>query len=151
MPLKGPGRIIEKLDDGREIKDALRSTLITPHPLDDIESIIAEFERRGYTVVPDTGTPFEDRISPGSRRPSGYGDIALKLLKGDGHEVMKEVLVMPDWMFKAKHESTRLYSLERTARQEGRLDDAARHAAAARQIYDDAEAAAVASGWRLHR
>ena len=51
--MKGPERIIQKLGQDREIKDSLRSTLITPHPLDDVEGIIAELfaKEQGLEIV----------------------------------------------------------------------------------------------------
>lgn len=149
--MKGPGRIIDKLDDDREIKDSLRSTLLTPHPLDDIESIIIELESQGYHVIPEDSAPFEDRISPGSRKSSGYGDVVLKLSTGSGDEVIKELLVMPDWMPKAKKIETELYTQRRELERQGRFEAAAVLEARGAAIYSDAEQEALRAGWTLRR
>ena len=93
-------RINQKIKDknGRAPTDMLRSTIMVKDPNTSLDSIIKSFEDRGYKIWNNDIT---NRYTDGS---TGYKDIALKLVKGDNDNIVKEIQIMTPNMQKAKYE-----------------------------------------------
>jgi hypothetical protein len=92
--VKGIKRTAEKLADGRTPTDVLRTTLTAPEPTPEmVQGVAQRFEQAGYRQL-----SIEDRWA-NRAEPGGYGDFTLKL---EREGLVSEVLVMPEWMLRAK-------------------------------------------------
>lgn len=89
-------KIMQK--NGSMPTDILRSTIIVENPNATLSNIVKSFEKRGYKIWNNDIT---NRYIDGS---AGYKDIAIKLVKGDNDEIVKEIQIMTPNMYKAKYE-----------------------------------------------
>lgn len=95
-------KILEK--DGRAPTDLLRSTILTADPASSVDGIVASLQRDGYTVWVDPRTGLADLTNRYAEGAPGYRDIAIKFVKGDGDNLVKELQITTPNMAQAKSE-----------------------------------------------
>ena len=131
-------RINQKITDkgGKAPTDILRSTIMVTDPNGSVDRIIKSFEDRGYKIYNNDIT---NRYTDGS---TGYKDIALKFVKGDNDNIVKEIQIMTPNMQKAKYElgGHELYEKVRS-----KVPDWEKYEAEMNQLYADAERADAAA------
>ena len=112
--VKGVERMEQKVAAGRKVTDALRSTLFSEDPVATAAKVADEMEAQGYKVQQSHKygpRGIEDRWTT----REGYGDVTLKMTSQSGDAAVKELQIMPRWMFEAKQgPGHALYELERS-------------------------------------
>ena len=94
VAVKGLERAVQKVKEGRQVTDALRTTITADDPLTTAWNVERSMNDQGWA----TWKAREDRWTNRDAN-HGYGDVTLKFKK-DG--VISEIQVLPQWMLDAK-------------------------------------------------